>query len=47
MDTYQIEIIEPKAKKLLDELVNFNLPDLGFRLRHTPGFMLSPAFAGW
>jgi hypothetical protein len=25
MDTYQIEIIEPKAKKLLDELVNLNL----------------------
>ena len=25
MDTYQIEIIEPKAKKLLEELVNLNL----------------------
>ncbi len=25
MDTYQIEIIEPKAKRLLDELVNLNL----------------------
>lgn len=25
MDTYQIEIIEPKAKRLLEELVNLNL----------------------
>lgn len=25
MDTYQIEIIEPKAKKLLDDLANLNL----------------------
>lgn len=25
MEIYQIEIIEPKAKKLLDELVNLNL----------------------
>ncbi len=25
MDTYQIEIIEPKAKRLLDELVKLNL----------------------
>ena len=25
MDTYQIEIIEPRAKGLLDELVNLNL----------------------
>jgi len=25
MDTYQIEIIDPKAKKLLDDLANMNL----------------------
>lgn len=25
MDTYQIEIIDPKAKKLLDDLANLNL----------------------
>jgi hypothetical protein len=25
MDTYQIEIIEPKAKKLLEDLANLNL----------------------
>ena len=25
MDTYQIEIIEPRAKKLLDDLANMNL----------------------
>lgn len=25
MDTYQIEIIDPKAKKMLDDLANLNL----------------------
>lgn len=29
METYTVEILEPKAKKLLDDLANLNLIKLG------------------
>lgn len=41
METYQIEIIEPKAKRLIEELVNLNL--IKFRPIETNGHTAAPA----